>query len=332
MVQNLFLYHYFCETLFIGKKMPQFSIRPLFFWLLQMFLPFLFVIFWTSSGVCEISPKDAGYHLGTEDVLIISILAGGEEQVEARMVVGGNGNVNVPFIGKIKALGLTMEELERAILTPLEQDYFVNPQVHLQIKEYHSLQFFISGAVKNPGKYELDFTPTIMDLVANAGGVLPERGNLAYILRGVAATKINDTDINETDIEETLSKTEPIRVDLIKLLDEGDMSENIWLQSGDTIYIPLGAKLNQSATKIYVQGEVKNPGVFDYQPGLTALSACIMAGGFAKFAAPNRAKIIRQTKEGPETIKLNLEDVIAGDLADLPLKPGDRIHIPESWL
>lgn len=297
------------------------------YWLSLFFIVFLFTLSIPGAGRCETMGKSSAYRLGPEDVVIISILAGGEEQVETEMVVGASGHINIPFIGKIKAAGLTMDELERAIIIPLERDFFVSPQIHLQIKEYHSLQFFISGAVKNPGKYALDFIPTVMDMIAHAGGVLPERGNLAYILRGV-----KEREISASDIEETISKTEPIKVDLLKLLDKGDMSENIRLKSGDTIYIPLGTKLNQASTKIYVQGEVKKPGVFDYQPGLTALSACIMAGGFAKFAAPNRAKIIRQTQDGPKIIKLNLEKVISGDLADLPLKPGDRIHIPESWL
>ncbi|CCK78942.1 SLBB domain-containing protein [Desulfobacula toluolica] len=295
--------------------------------LLLLFLPFFVVTTWFRPGFCEIATKDAAYRIGIEDVVTISIRAGGEEQVETQMVVGGDGNVNIPFVGKIKAVGLTLEELEGAVILPLERDFFVDPQVHLQMAEYHSLQFFISGAVKNPGKYELDFIPTVMDLVANAGGVLPERGNIAYILRGGGTNEII-----VSDMEETLAKTEPIKVDLIKLLDEGDMSKNIQLESGDTIYIPLGTKLDQAATKVYVQGKVKKPGVFDYQPGLTALAACIMAGGFDKFSAPNRAKVIRKTPDGQETIKLDLEKVIAGDLADLPLKPGDRIHVPESWL
>ncbi|MCP3872996.1 MAG: polysaccharide export protein [Desulfobacteraceae bacterium] len=292
-----------------------------------LLLLFFLVITWSSTGVCNIDSKNSDYRLGKEDVLTISILAGGEKQVETKMVVVGNGYVNVPFVGKIKAEGLTIDELEKAIIIPLERDYFVKPQVNLQIEEYNSLQFFISGAVKSPGKYELDFTPTIMDLVANAGGVLPGRGNTAYILREVEAREIS-----ATKIKEKIAKSEPIRVDLRKLLDEGDMSENIRLQSGDTVYIPPGAKLNQSGNMIYVEGKIKNPKVFNYQPGLTALTVCIMAGGFDKFAAPNRAKIIRQTKDGQETIKLNLERVIAGEIPDLILKPGDRIHIPESWI
>ncbi len=252
----------------------------------------------------------------------ISILAGGEEQVVKEMVVSDTGHINVPFIGKVEAAGQTLEVLEKAILTPLERDYFVSPQVHLQIQGYHSLQYFISGAVKNPGMYELEFTPSIMDLIAKAGGVLPERGNLAYVIRGTApAANAKDG-----------TKPAPIKVDLVKLLDEGDMSQNIRLQSGDTIYVPLDTGLDQASTKVYVQGEVKKPGVLNYQPGLTALAACIMAGGFDKFAAPNRAKVIRQTPEGQETIDLDLNKVVSGKIPDLPLKPGDRIHIPESWL
>ena len=259
--------------------------------------------------------------------LKFQFLPGGEEQVAKDMVVGGEGYVTVPFIGKIKAAGLSLSELEKKITAPLERDFFVDPQVHLQVVGYHSLNFFISGAVKNPGRFELDFTPTVMDLIANAGGVLPERGNLAYILRG-----LSEADLTEAELHDSINSKEPIKIDLNQLLDEGNMTENIQLQSGDTVYIPLGSKLDQATTKVYVQGEVKKPGVFDYQPGLTALSACIMAGGFDKFAAPNRARIVRLTSEGQETIKINLDDVISGDIPDLPLKPGDRIHIPESWL
>lgn len=296
-----------------------------------LFLTFLLLTVFLPTGIPH-AETDDNYRLGAEDVLAISIMAGGEEQVKTDMVVGANGDVNVPFIGKVKALGLTLDELEKAIVAPLARDFFVDPQVHLQIKEYKSLQFFVSGAVKNPGMFELDYTPRVMDLIASAGGVLPERGNIAYILKGGRNTQMSEEELNQIAIEGGAAAKGPLKIDLIKLLDEGDMTENQRLQSGDTVYIPLGTNLNQSATKVYVQGEVKKPGVIDYQPGMTALAACIMAGGFDKFAAPNRAKVVRQTADGQETIKINLEKVIAGDLPDLPLKPGDRIHIPESWL
>jgi polysaccharide biosynthesis/export protein len=280
---------------------------------------------------------DTGYRLGAGDVVKISILAGGQEQVSKEMVVGDNGHVTVPFIGKLQAGGLTLNELEKQIVPPLAVDYFVDPQVHLQIKEYHSLQFFISGAVKSPGVFSLDFIPTLMDLIAKAGGVTDERGNLAYVLRGgkepeVMAEEAALEELDAADVPtESIAGTKPIIVDLKRLLDDGDMTENIRLASGDTIYIPSGTKLDQATTKIYVQGKVKKPGVFDFQPGMTALAACIMAGGFDQFAAPNRARVIRHTDKERNVITIDLKKVQTGDAPDLPLQPGDRIHIPESW-
>lgn len=272
--------------------------------------PFLLLVFCLSAF-----SQTSAYRLGSRDVISVIINAGGEEQARVNLPVSDQGEINVPFIGSVRAAGLTIPELEKTISTPLEEGFFVDPQVILQVAEYHSLSYTISGAVGAPGKYELDFHPTIMDLIAKAKGVLSERGDIAYIM---SDTKEKDKD--------------PVIVDLSKLLDQGDMSCNITLQTGDKVYIPLGRKLDQSRSKIFIEGEIKKPGTLDYQPGLTALAACIMAGGFDKFAAPNRAKVIRQAKNGPEIIKLNLDDVISGELPDLPLKPGDRIHIPESWL
>jgi polysaccharide export outer membrane protein len=299
------------------------------------FLLLLVVFSQGTLGVAQ-SANDSGYRLGTGDVVKISILAGGVEQVSKDMVVGDNGGVTVPFIGKIQAAGLTLSELEKQIVAPLARDYFVNPQIHLQIDEYHSLQFFISGTVKDPGVYSLDFIPTLMDLIAKAGGVTEERGNLAYVLRGLKDPVLMQADAGLSDekLTQTIAdaRTKPITVNLQRLLDEGDMTENIRLQSGDTIYIPPGTKLDQATTKIYVQGRVKRPGMFDYQPGITALSACILAGGFDEFAAPNRARVIRQINNERNVITINLKKVQTGEEPDLPLQPGDQIHIPESWL
>ena len=311
--------------------------RFMAFWILISFG----TIFLFGGVLSAVSAAEAGgvadYRLGAQDVIQIKVLAGGEIQVSTELVVTGRGDINVPLVGSIRAAGLTQGELERAIRIPLERDYFVDPQVQVQIMAYHSLQYFISGAVKNPGMYELNFHPTMMDLIAKAGGVDEGRGNIAYVLRGNKSVGATDdllaATTNTEALERDIIKREPIRVDLQKLLDQGDMTENLVLESGDTVYIPLNKALNQTYTKVYVEGEVKAPGVFDYQPGLTAFSACIMAGGFAQYAAPNRARVIRSTKAGDQQIfKINLEKVQRGDEADFPLEPGDRIFVPESWL
>jgi len=271
------------------------------------------------------------YRLGSEDVVKITVVAGGEQQISSELTIPGNGRINVPFVGVVPAAGLSLQELEETLTTPLAKEYFVDPQVQVTIIEYHSLQYFISGAVGQPGLYELNFTPTLMDLIAKAGGMVDGRGNIAYVLRG-DSTGLPENMADSQAMESAITKKEPIKVNLQKLFDQGDMTENLLLKSGDTVYIPLGKALNQRRFKIYVEGEVTSPGIFNFQPGLTAFSACIMAGGFGQYAAPNRTRIIRQTDEGQEILKINLEKVQKGDKPDVLLKPGDRIFIPESWL
>ena len=289
-------------------------------------IPFLFQVFLYLLPDLSVAQTKV-YRIGPRDILTLTIYAGGEEQQEVDLTVSARGMINAPFIGSVKAEGLTIPQLEELITEPLTRDYFVNPEVNISIKEYHSLQYYISGAVKEPGLYEMTSIASLMELIAKAGGVLPERGNVAYILR-----ESTEQIVEGQEIENLLSHKDPIKVDLKGLLDKGHMSLNLILQSGDVVYIPLQKALDLAESKIYVEGEVKKPGIYNYQPGLTALNACIMAGGFGKFAAPNRTRIIRKQGDKQEIIKINLNDVKEGKIPDIELKPGDRIHVPETWL
>ena len=272
-----------------------------------------------------LSAQNGVYHIGPRDVLSLTIFAGGEVQQEVDLTVSNQGIINVPFIGPVNAAGLTPDQLEKLIEDPLAKDFFINPQVNILIKEYHSLQFYISGAIKKPGLYEMSSETTLIELIAKAGGVLPERGNVAFIQRD-AGPKKSSTESVAPPVRE------PIKVDLKTLLDKGDMTQNLVLHSGDVVYIPLEKALNLAESKIYVEGEVKMPGVYDFQPGLTALNACIMAGGFTQFAAPGRTKVIRTDGDKQKVIRIDLDDVKKGTTKDIGLRPGDRIHVPETWL
>ena len=267
------------------------------------------------------------YIVGPRDVLSLTIYAGGEMQQAVDLTVSAKGVINAPFVGAVKAAGLTLPQLENRITRPLKKDYFVSPEVNIRVAEYHSLQYFISGAVKEPGLYEMTSRTSLMELIAKAGGVMPDRGNVAYILRGSTDDVVDGKTINEL-----LSRKEPIKVDLESLLGRGDMSANLPLSPGDVVYLPLGKALHMARSKVYVGGKIEKPGLYDYQPGLTALNACILAGGFAKFSAPNRTKIIRKEKGEQSVIEIDLNDVKEGNAPDVELKPGDRIHVPESWL
>ncbi len=275
--------------------------------------------------ICALLPvfiagaQEKPYLIGPNDVLTIIIYAGGQKQHESDLTVSVSGKINAPFIGDFSTKGLTTDQLQQEMAKILARDFFVDPEVSVRIKEYNSLHYYISGAVRKPGLYKTTSDASLLELIAKAEGALPERGNTAYIMRHSSNPSEDPT-------------IEPIKVDLIRLLDKGDMTANPVLNPGDVVYIPSKESFNIAESKIYVDGEVKNPGIYEYQQGMTALSACIRAGGFSRFAAPNRAQIVRQKETEVEVIKINLDSVIKGKISDAELKPGDRIHIPEAWL
>ena len=263
--------------------------------------------------------REEGYRLGPRDVISVNVFAGGEKQISEDVSVAADGQITLPLFGAMQAAGLTLGELRRQSIEPMALKYFVEPQVNVAIKEYHSLSFYISGSIRNPGHYELDKEPTMLELIAKAGGLGPDYGHKAYIMR-------------EKPGKAGVGPGKPIVIDMKALLDQGDMKNNIRLATGDVVHIPRGSELNQASNAIFVEGEVKKPGVYTFQQGITALSACILAGGFNDYAAPNRARIIRRKGSEQEVIELNLDAVKKGKAKDVELQPGDLVHIPDSWL
>jgi polysaccharide biosynthesis/export protein len=291
------------------------------------FIILLLVLIYSVVNQNPLQAQGTDYRIGPRDVLTLSIYAGSQQQQVTSLTVSSQGMINVPFIGSVKAEGLTVPQLEDLVRKPLAADFFVDPEVNIVISEYHSLQYYISGAIGSPGLYEMKSEATLLELIAKAGGVSGQHGNIAYILH-----PSNNITATEKENHSDFSDKDPLKINLNKLLGKGDMSQNIVLQSGDVVYIPLQSSQNLAESKIYVEGEVKSPGVYDYQEGLTALNACIMAGGFGKFAAPNRTRIIRQEGDKQTIIKIDLNDVKKGKIPDAEIKPGDRIHVPETWL
>jgi len=83
--------------------------------------------------------------------------------------------------------------------------------------------------------------------------------------------------------------------------------------------------------KIYVLGEVKKPGAFSIQEGLTTLNACILAGGFTEYARLSRVKVTRMENGKQKLIEIDLFKVQEGKQEDLILQAGDRIYVPQQW-
>src|SRR4029453_13943100 len=97
---------------------------------------------------------------------------------------------------------------------------------------------------------------TLLQAIAAAGGVVPGANVESAFGRG---------------------RDEPIPVDFVRLIQKGDVTQNIKIRPGDTIVVPL-------ADVVYVQGEVRAPGTVKYVKDLTMVMAMAQVGGFTPVA------------------------------------------------
>ncbi len=257
-----------------------------------------------------IESKKKEYVIGPQDVLKITVWD--HDDLEREVTVSEDGNFSYPLVGKVHAEGLTVSGLEKEIEKRLSGKYIINPQVNVTVKEYKSKQVFVLGEVggtgtgKGPGAYPLIGKTTLMEILAEAGGPTKDAGSEVVIIR---PKKKKATPVPL----EKASEDEIIRVSLRRLL-EGDMSQNVVLEPNDTVYVP-------KAEYFYVFGEVKQPGKYILEKGVTVLKAITIAGGTTEKASINKTKIVREKDGQKVEIKAKMTD---------PVYPGDTIIVPES--
>jgi len=258
-----------------------------------------FLIFITCFLLPLVSLATQNYIVGEGDVLEINVF--GHDEMHSIVRVGADGTIIVPLLNKVKVGGLTVSQISDKLAKLLADGYIVDPQVSVFVKEYRNWQAVVLGEVKKPGIQDLTSQTTILELISRAGGLTKDAGHKAIIKRKI----VKDGKIT----------TKTIVVDLWKLLEEGDTSQNILIHDDDTIYIGKGGFF-------YVTGQVKKPGSFKVTPDMTVIKAIALAGGFTDIASKNSVKIERKM-DGKKKI---LEDVPM----DTRVKTGDVIIVPES--
>jgi polysaccharide export outer membrane protein len=138
-------------------------------------LPLLF--FWAVAGLFISLPVDAcaqapsaavsrSYVLGPNDRVRIKVY--GEPDIGGEYEVDSGGYVSVPLAGRVKARGLTTQQLERSITAALAKGIVRDPRVNVEIALYRP--YYILGEVKKSGEYPYRVGLTVLDAVASAGG------------------------------------------------------------------------------------------------------------------------------------------------------------------
>lgn len=92
--------------------------------------------------------------------------------------------------------------------------------------------------------------------------------------------------------------------------------------------------VGQPDRQIRVIGEATNPLVIPYTEGMTVLDVVIAAKGLTRYAAGNRAEIVRREPDGTQrNIRVRLSDLLRdGDISqNVAMRPGDTLIIPQGW-
>ncbi len=238
------------------------------------------------------------YRIGPSDVLAISVWD--NKDLDQVVFVRPDGKISLPLLGEVQAGGFTVAELA-ARLTEMYGKTVKDARVTVDVREIRSRLVFFVGGVGKPGPLPLTQELTLLQAISLAGGVAPGADlESASVLRG----------------------DESIPLDFVKLIQKGDITQNIKLQPGDTVVVPV-------AQVVYVQGEVKVPGQIKFTNDLTMLKAIAQTGGFTPLAASNRVSVLRGESAKKENIRVNVNDMMKESSPDIPLQPNDIIIVPQ---
>ena len=121
------------------------------------------------------------YKISPGDVIEIQIDRAPELSGSFR--VSTSGDIIMGYLGRVTANQKSPEELAQFIGAGLRGRYLKNPRVSVTVTQLNSHVFFIQGSVNRPGAYQMEGKPSLMKLIAVAGGLSANHGTTAFIIR-----------------------------------------------------------------------------------------------------------------------------------------------------
>lgn len=266
------------------------------------------------------SQSDDRYRIGPGDVLDIRIFNRPNLSRDA-VRVEGNGMIRMPLLDtEIQAACKTEGELAAEISRGYIK-YYKNPQVDVFIKEYHSKQVAVIGAVNEQSRFELQRRIRLLELLTFAKGPTTKAGQTINIIHAPPALACQNPDGANEDAAKAF-----VSYKLSETM-QGDPRANPYIEPGDIITLP-------EADQVYIVGNVYSPLTIPLKEPITVSRAVAMAGGVKQDTKKDKIRIVRQ-EPGTSTKKeifvdlsaiekKRAEDValLANDIVDVPLSGG----------
>ncbi len=240
------------------------------------------------------------FRLGVGDVIKVTVYD--NPDLTTSSPVNELGRIVFPLLGDVAVSGFTTKEIETKIAKRLSAEGLVrNPQVIVFLEQIKSKQVSILGQINKPGKYPITGTETIIDFIAVAGGLMDEAGEVVVLIRNTNGKR----------------KVRKIDVGSLFLVDMNPKNLNldIRVKSGDIIMVP-------RMDVFYIYGEVRKPGVFRLERGMTIVQALSVGGGLSDRGTQKGIRVKRRNKDGKVTeLKVDLNEL---------LQRNDVIYVKES--
>jgi polysaccharide export outer membrane protein len=223
-------------------------------------------------------------------------------------IVGANGQISFPYIGRVQMQGLTEIEASDVIAKRIAR-YIKDPQVTVRIQSFRSRRAFVEGEVRTPGLQLFTDVPMTLSEALNRAGGITSSGDRSFI----TLTRGDKTTL----------------IDLPKLQDLGGNASKIPLQNGDVVQVR-----NRDESKVFVMGEVAKPSALTMHNGRLTLNEALGEAGSASLGTANTGQIYvvrnnaNNAKGSPSVFHLNAKNPAALALAErFPLQPRDVVYI-----
>ena len=195
-------------------------------------------------------PVGPDYIIGPGDAFTITLW--GRTNAQYTVEVNRNGGIVLPEVGVLNVAGMTFAAMQDYI-----QDQLARKQTDFKMAitmgRLRTIKVFVVGEARTPGSYTVSSLSTVINALFAAGGP-SKNGSLR-------------------DIRLSRSNQKPRQIDLYKFLLGGDKNDDVRLQDGDTIFIPIIGPV------VGVAGNVKRPAIYEMAKPTTLREVLDFAGG-----------------------------------------------------
>jgi polysaccharide biosynthesis/export protein len=264
-----------------------------------------------------LQPSTDLFTLGPGDKFEIELL--GEPTSKITTVVAPDGKIYFNLLPGLDVWGLTLGQAKAQIERELAKYIKNQPQVSLVLRDVESKHVWILGHVQAPGIYPLAAPTTLLEALSLAGGTI----NLSSFRQNEAFGASDElADLRRSFV---LRQGKMLPVDFQRLVQMGDLSQNIYLQPDDFIYLPAA-----TAREIYVLGAVTESRAVPFKAGMTVASAIASAYGTVTGAYLQHVAVVRGSLSHPQIAIVDYKYVIRGKASDIALEPRDIVYVPFS--